>query len=127
MLFFNVVASKAVWELVAAKGYLPKFTRNLHAYCASEYTIAATENRTMSPVLGQGDEGQKSVWRRTMRPSASDFNSIYYGYDAYGEPAAGTVTSYAAFYGSQRLFYIEDGSVAASKIVAGGQDLQHRR
>ncbi|MQX14632.1 protease [Sinorhizobium terangae] len=81
--------------------------------------------------------------------SAFDFSSIYYGYsyvqsgtlfrvdygdgtveefrgsgfayNAYGEPIAGTVTSYAAFYNGQRLFYVEGGSIAATKIAAAAR------
>ncbi|MDX0948985.1 protease [Sinorhizobium medicae] len=81
--------------------------------------------------------------------SAFDFSSIYYGYsyvqsgtlfrvdygdgtveefrgsgfryNSSGEPTAGTVTGYAAFYSGQRLFYVEGGSVAATKIVAAAK------
>ncbi|MDX0009136.1 protease [Sinorhizobium meliloti] len=81
--------------------------------------------------------------------SAFDFSSIYYGYsyiqsgtlfrvdygdgtveefrgsgfryNSSGEPTGGTVTGYAAFYSGQRLFYVEGGSVAATKIVAAAK------
>ncbi|NRP70623.1 Bifunctional hemolysin/adenylate cyclase [Ensifer psoraleae] len=50
--------------------------------------------------------------------TVEEFRGTGFAYNAYGEPIAGTVTSYAAFYGGQRLFYVEGGSVAATKIVA---------
>lgn len=85
----------------------------------------------------------------SLNMSAFDFSSIYYGYsyvqsgtlfrvdygdgsveefrgsgfryNSSGEPTAGTVTSYAAFYSGQRLFYVDGGSVAATKIVAAAK------
>ncbi|WP_373414616.1 calcium-binding protein [Ensifer aridi] len=49
-----------------------------------------------------------------------EFRGSGFSYNAYGEPVSGTVTSYAAFYGGQRLFQVE-GSVAATAIVAAAQ------
>ncbi|WP_244563741.1 calcium-binding protein [Ensifer aridi] len=85
----------------------------------------------------------------SLNMSDFDFSSLYYGelyvrsgslfridygdgtveefrgtglvYNSNGEPTAGTVTGYGAFYGGQRLFYVEGGSIAATKIVAAAQ------
>ncbi|MGH0282511.1 calcium-binding protein [Sinorhizobium meliloti] len=53
--------------------------------------------------------------------TVEEFRGTGFRYNSSGEPTAGTVTSYAAFYGGQRLFYVEGGSVAATKIVAAAQ------
>ncbi|APO68824.1 serralysin-like metalloprotease domain-containing protein [Rhizobium gallicum] len=50
--------------------------------------------------------------------TVEEFRGTGFRYNAYGEPISGSVTSYAAFYDGQRLFYVEGGSVAATKIVA---------
>jgi serralysin len=53
--------------------------------------------------------------------SLEEFRGTGFRYNSSGEPTAGTVTSYAAFSNGQRLFYVEGGSVAASKIVAAAK------
>jgi Ca2+-binding RTX toxin-like protein len=53
--------------------------------------------------------------------TVEEFRGTGFKYNAYGEPIAGTVTSYAAFYGGQQLFNVEGGSIAATKIVAAAQ------
>jgi len=50
-----------------------------------------------------------------------EFRGTGFRYNTSGEPTAGTVTSYAAFYNGQRLFYVEGGAVAATKIVTAAR------
>ncbi|WP_051000114.1 calcium-binding protein [Sinorhizobium fredii] len=53
--------------------------------------------------------------------TVDEFRGTGFSYDAYGEPVGGTVTSYAMFYGGQRLFLVEGASVAATSIAAAAQ------
>lgn len=49
--------------------------------------------------------------------SSDEFRGTGFTYDVYGEPYAGTVTSYGGYYNGQRLFIFEGASVAAASIV----------
>lgn len=53
--------------------------------------------------------------------ASEEFRGTGFRYNTSGEPTAGTVTSYAAFYNGQRLFYVEGGAVAATKIVTAAR------
>ncbi|MFD1328313.1 calcium-binding protein [Mycoplana ramosa] len=48
---------------------------------------------------------------------ADEFRGSGFKYNSYGEPTAGTVTSYAAFAGGTRAFIVDGFSISATSIV----------
>lgn len=46
-----------------------------------------------------------------------EFRGKGFKYDAYGEPTAGVVSSYAAFYGGQKILTLDGASITAASIV----------
>lgn len=69
-------------------------------YYASYYTTASTIFRAS---YGGGD--------------ADEFRGSGFRYNSYGEPTAGTVTSYAAFRDGNKMFSVDGVTIAATNIV----------
>jgi Ca2+-binding RTX toxin-like protein len=69
-------------------------------YYASDYTTAGNIFRAS---YGGGD--------------ADEFRGSGFRYNSYGEPTAGTVSSYAAFRGGNKMFSVDGVTIAATSIV----------